>query len=277
MLPISILALLATMALADPLPSTDLLLKDRSPSGASSYITACEAAVNCETYIEPTTGRPNVRFKPGMEPGTDAYNSRHANSTIKRQSGSPKTQVTLGDNTIYWGCGIDPVATLNNVSSICATSGQCLTDPFSTSITYVVPKSTSWTSDNLTITAVGTYPSWMRNGLVEGVQAAMSAHGVIKTTTEYYSVDVIPTTLHGLDTKDVACQVAKAPNDIGLSVYSGNYLEATIRVNIALVPPPESGFCSTFSSIAGAIVSVFGTAGADLAAIFGIVGAACGA
>lgn len=142
MLHASILALLATMAPIGPLPSTNLLLEDCSPSAPSSYITACEAADNCETYIEPTTGRPSIRFKTGMEPGTEDYISRLAKSKTKRQSGYPQTQVTVGDTTIYWGCGIDPVATLNNVS--CATWGQCIdTDSFSTFIGFGVYSSPS--------------------------------------------------------------------------------------------------------------------------------------
>ena len=277
MLQVAILALLATMALAGPLSSSNLLLEDRSPSAQASYITACEAADNCETYIDPTTGRPNIRFKTGMEPGTEDYTSRLAKSKTKRQSGYPKTQVTVGDTTISWGCGIDPVATLGNVSSVCATSGQCIpTDSWSTSVNFGSAPHSS-TSETLTITALGTYPSWIRNGLVEGVQAAMSAEGVITTSTLNFVEFTSPTNGDRPTQKRDAesCQVAKAPNSIGLGVYSSpGALEATITVTIA-VQTPQNGFCSTMTSVAGAIAGAFGPVGADLAAIFGVVSASC--
>lgn len=278
MLHVSILALLATMALAGPLPSSNSLLEDRSPSAQSSYITACEAADNCETYVDPTTGRPNIRFKTGMEPGTEDYTSRLAKSKTKRQSGYPQTQVTVGDTTVSWGCGIDPVATLGNVSSICATSGQCIpTDSWSTSVNF--PPSWpggNWASESLTITATGTYPSWIHNGLVEGIQAVMSAKGVITTSTVKWFDDNRPTGGQRPPQKrDGSCQVAKAPNFIGLGVYSSlNTLEATIGVSIAL-QTQQNGFCTTISSISGAIAGAFGPEGAGLAAIFGIISATC--
>ena len=278
MLHVSIIALLATMALAGPLTSTNLSLEDRSPSAPSSYIAACEAADNCETYIEPTTGRAKIRFKSGMEPGTDDYNSRMANSNVKRQSGYPQTQVTVGDHTIYWGCDIDPVATLGNVSSICATSGQCVeTDSFSKSVTYTTPGSDSEEdSETLAITATGTYPSWFRNGLVEGIQAAMSAKGVITTSEATYVATIGPNTINGQQITTKSCQVAKAPNYIGLGVYSGpDTLEASIGISIAL-HTHQDGFCKMFTAIAGAIAGAFDPEGTPLAVIFGAVGATCG-
>ncbi|KAK0511185.1 hypothetical protein JMJ35_006737 [Cladonia borealis] len=273
------------MALAGPLPSTNSVLEGRSPSSQSSYITACEAADNCETYIDPTSGRTNIRFKAGMEPGTDDYNSRVANSKIKRQNGSPYTQVTLGDHTISWGCGIDPVATLGNVSSICATSGQCIpTDSWSTTVDFpLLPPENSKNSETLTITATGTYPSWSRNGLIEAVQAVMSAQGVITDSTVPFETE---TDSHPTGTRppqkrvdsDDSCTLAQAPNYIGLGVYfADDALMSTFDVTITL-QEQTNGFCSKFSSIAaltGAIAGAFGPIGADLAAIFGSISASC--
>ena len=279
MFQVSILALLATMALAGPLSPRNSPLESRSPSAQSGYISACEAADNCETYIDPTTGQPIIRFKAGMEPGTEDYTARLAKSKTKRQSGYPQTQVTVGDTTVYWGCGIDPVATLNNVSSICATSGQCIdTDSWSTSVTYGTPDSDITSSETMTITAQGTYPSWIRNGLIAGVQAAMSAQGVITTSTVNYMVQTGPINKNGMQTEGESCQVAQAPNFIGLGLYSSpNTLEATIAVSIA-VQTPNNGFCATVgptSSFTGAIAGAFGPVGAGLASIFGVISAAC--
>ncbi len=280
MLHVSVLALLATMALAGPLPSSNSLLEDRSPSAQSGYITACEAADNCETYIDPTTGRHNIRFKTGMEPGTEDYTSRVANPKTKRQSGDSYTQVTVGDNTVSWGCGIDPVATLGNVSSICATSGQCMpNDPWSTTVNFPpIPPGTS-PSESLTITATGTYPSWIRNGLVEGVQAVMSAKGVVTTSTVNFVDSNRPNSGERPPQKrDGSCQIARAPTDIGLGVYlDSGALEATITVTIAL-QTQQSGFCNTMGStiaLTAAVAGAFGPVGAGFAAIFGVISAEC--
>ena len=279
MFQVSILALLATMALAGPLSPQNSLLENRSPSAQSGYISACEAADNCETYIDPTTGQPIIRFKAGMEPGTEDYTSRLAKSKSKRQSGYPQTQVTVGDTTVYWGCGTDPIATLSNVSSICATSGQCInTDAWSTSVTYATPDLDVSSPEIMTITAQGTYPTWIRDGLVEGVQAAMSAPGVITYSVVNYMVTTGPINKNGPQTEGESCIVANAPDFIGLGVYSSaNTLEATIAVSIA-VQTPDNGFCATVgpaSSFTGAISGAFGPVGAGIAAIFGIISAAC--
>ena len=268
MIHISLLAFLATLVFAGPLPN----------SGQSSYISACEAADNCETYTDPTSGYVNVRFKSGMEPGTDDYNTRVANSHAKRQSGYPQTQVTIGDDTIFWGCGVDPVATLSNVGAVCATSGQCITNaPYTETVQYVSPTVNVQTAEPLTISAVGTYPSWIRNGLVQGVQAAMSASGVVNTTAMDYIVTTGPINKNGPQIEGETCNVASAPSFIGLGVYSAqNVLEATITVTVD-VQTPASGFCALApaSALSGAVVSAFGAPGAALGAIFGTVSAVC--
>lgn len=252
----------------------------RSPSTKPSYLTACEAADNCETYPDPISGQVNIRFKSGMEPGSADYETRVANSYAKRDSTYPQTQATVSDATILWGCDIDPVATLNNVSSICATSGQCIDNsPWTEDVTYAIPGQDVTTPETLTITAQGTYPSWIRNGLVEGVQAAMSAQGIITTNTVNYTVTTGPTNKNGPQVKGESCTVATAPSFIGLGVYSAeNVLEATISVS-ASIGTPGSGFCASgvaqTSALTGAIAGAFGPVGAGIGAVFGTISAAC--
>ena len=105
----------------------------------------------------------------------------------------------------------------------------------------------------------------------------MKAEGVITTSTLNFVEFTSPTNGDRPTQKRdaVSCQVAKAPNSIGLGVYSSpGALEATITVTIA-VQTPQNGFCSTMTSVAGAIAGAFGPVGADLAAIFGVVSASC--
>ena len=103
----------------------------------------------------------------------------------------------------------------------------------------------------------------------------MSAKGVITTSEATYVANVGPNTINGQQITTKSCKVAKAPNYIGLGLYSGpDMLEANIGVSIAL-HTHQDGFCKMFTAIAGAIAGAFGPEGAGLAAIFGVVGATC--
>ena len=133
--------------------------------------------------------------------------------------------------------------------------------------------------ETITIDATGTYPPWIRNGLVEGVQAAISAKGFITTSTVSYDVYTpgFAKDDGGAETT-ASCQVAKAPDFIGLSRYSSpSSLDAFITVSIS-IQTPQNGFCGTIgpaSSITGAVAGAFGPVGAGIAAIFGTVSAVC--
>ena len=169
MLTLGLLSLLATTALSNPLS------QDSKPARQPR----CTGAGNCETWVD-SAGNVRNRFKRGMEPGTEDYTLHLA----KRDTSYPQTQITVGDATIVWGCGIDPVATLNNVSAICSTSGQCITNaPWSIPVQYVSSNpggySPAAVADTLTLNADGTYPAWLRNGLVEALQTAAAAPGLV--------------------------------------------------------------------------------------------------
>ena len=265
-----LLTLAIAQTLAKPLPS------DKSKT---SYVTACENAVNCETY-KLSNGHTSIRFIKGMEPGTTDYADRLLRFKAKRED-TTTTQVTVSDKTAYWGCGIDPVATLNNVSSICETSGQCISNsPWSTDIEYVDPTDTQngydASSGTLTISATGTYPSWIRNGLVAGLQGAMGAKDVITTSTVTYAVTDGAINKNGPQMHGEDCTVATAPSYVGLGVYSApNVLMATISAEISAVGSDGgNGLCGT-AGIVGAIAGAFGPGGAVVGAIFGTVSASC--
>ena len=259
--------ILLTLAIAQTFANP--LSSDKSKT---SYVTACENAVNCETFKLPN-GHTSIRFIKGMEPGTTDYADRLLRSKVKRED-TTTTQVTVSDKTAYWGCGIDPVATLNNVSSICDTSGQCISNsPWSTDIIYVDPtdSNSGSTSGTLTISATGTYPSWIRNGLVAGLQGAMGAKGVSTSSTATYLV--IGFAKDGGSYQE-HCTVATAPSYVGLGVYSApNVLMATISAEISASGGGD-GLCGG-AGIVGAIAGAFGPVGAAVGAIFGTVSASC--
>lgn len=133
-------------------------LSSRTPSSISSdpFLVACQRATNCETYTDPS-GLERIRFKAGMEPGSKDYDKPVGN-LAKRDTtdapGYPQTQVTVGDQTLWWGCGVDPVQTINNLSSICDTSGECVSnEPWTLPIEYVSPDPSPEQSATLTLTA----------------------------------------------------------------------------------------------------------------------------
>ncbi|KAG8527316.1 uncharacterized protein KY384_008060 [Bacidia gigantensis] len=260
-------ALFASVAIAGPLLS-------RAPPN-SDVVSRCENAVNCETYHD-DNGKLKVRFKEGQEPGTDAYNQLHKFRKVKRDGAS--TSVTLSDSTIWWGCDIDVIQTLDHIGDICKTSGSCVTsEPWTTDVKYVDPGDVQPESDVLKISATGHYPPWLRNGIVEAVKATYSADGVIDSqTTEYSAITGPSDYMGGPKVSMQQCKTSKAPQEIDIGFFSApNIMEATIQV-IVTVEQVENGFCSKGLPLAAAVTSAFGAWGAGIAAIFGTVSATCG-
>jgi hypothetical protein len=70
----------------------------------STALTACEAAPNCETYN--TDFGMRIRFKPGMEPGSEDYKSRFANATepytLSKRAKGITTHTTIGKSSISY-------------------------------------------------------------------------------------------------------------------------------------------------------------------------------
>lgn len=267
------LTLFASTALAGPLSSLSL----RSASSKSDVISRCENAVNCETYRD-SKGTLRVRFKAGQEPGTEAFENLHRSGKVKRDGAS--TSVTLSDDTILWGCGVDVVSTLSHVGDVCKTSGSCLTsEPWSTTVDWADPDAGTSGTENLTLSATGNYPPWLRNGIVNAVQATFSAKGVIDTQdTTFQAIEGFNEDGPIYDFEP--CTISKAPQEIDIVYFSApNVMEATIQV-IATVQPVNSGFCADGvaqgTALAAAIASAFGAWGAAIAGIFGTVSAVCG-
>lgn len=118
-----------------------------------------------------------------MEPGSTEYASRMARHTLENRSSKSKqqTQVTIGDNKVFWGCGTDPVAVLDHLGDSCKTSGQCVdSDPYEMSIDYLEPDGDISVEKTLSIADRGDYPPGMRNVLVKAIQEAAGAKEVIE-------------------------------------------------------------------------------------------------
>jgi len=278
MLSFGFIAILFTTAIAGPVPSPQ--------SNEVSYITACEGASNCETYTD-SNGRTRIRFVPGTEPGSADY----AHRMTKRDSDYPKTQVTIGDSTLVWGCDIDPVQTLNNLSSVCATSGQCVSNaPVDISVQWITPNpggmSNGPTTETLEISATGAYPSWLRNGMIEAIQAAARVPNLISWDRgQQYSSGITKArrdtagSTHADTTPGTSgvCDLATFSSYVGISLYSSpDTLEATMDASVSF-PTMVDGFCGSAQglAVAGSVAGMFGAPGAVLAGIFGTIAASC--
>ena len=124
------------------------------------------------------------------------------------------------------------------------------------------PAKTAPTPETITLTAQGTYPSWIRNGPKQGFQAAISANGLVDTQPVNYIVTTGPTNKNGPQVAGRSCTVAKAPSFVGMGVYSAEIvLEVTISVS-ASIGTPGSGFCASgvaqASALTGAIPKASG-------------------
>ena len=266
-------ALFAPLALAGPRsPSFP-----RNASSQSDVVSRCENAVNCETYRD-ANNKLRVRFKDGQEPGTEAFENLHKSLKGKRDGAS--TSITLSDDTIWWGCAVDVVSTLNHVGDICKTTGSCLTsEPWSETVEWADPSAGTSGTDTLTLTAQGNYPTWLRNGIVDAVQATYSAKGVIETQNTQFQANE-GFNQNGPIYSLQPCTISKAPQEIDIVYFSApNVMEATIQV-VATVQPVDNGFCATGEAqgtqLLGAIASAFGAWGAGIGAIFSTISAECG-
>ena len=268
-----LLILLGSAAWASPLAA-----RNEATPAKPSYITSCEAAHNCEIYTD-AKGKLKPRFKQGMEPGTAAYDD-HQKAAAHTKRGGSNTEITVSDSTIWWGCGVDPVQTLNNVSSVCQTSGACLSgSPYTLPVGYITPDSgdAQPNPETLSISATGNYPSWLHNGIVEALQAVMSAKGVVNTQSAHWGSGPASGREGALTAG--TCQVSQAPSEIVLTYFSApNTLEATVDVTVTL-GSDSGGFCGgalgDSAALVGAISGAFGAAGAGIAAIFGAISATC--
>lgn len=226
-------------------------------------------------------------------PNTDSNNdhpvwsphfSKRANSSTY-----PQTNFTFGDSKLVWGCNIDPVATLGNFSSICPSSGSCIAnEPHTQPILYTVPKTGSYTTgpvpESLVISAQGFYPADKQETVLQAVQTAVSANGLIQWDRGQKWASTVPPLSPRIDQPPPqqykgTCDLATFSNYIGVDVWSSpTTIEAHLDITISL-PDLDDGFCGALgmgilglgAAIAGALDGE-----ATLAAFLGIIGATCG-
>ena len=197
-----------------------------------------------------------------------------------RQATYPRTNVTFGDATNLWGCGTDPEATFKaQLPAMCPESGSCISNaPYTTGVTYVSTEDSSPNHETLTMTPQGAYPPGLADSIIQAIETATTASGVLTWQTVTYGVQNGPINHEqGLVMKPETCQVATFPAFIGVEFCATEDQCGNIQLAIDVTKPAD-GFCAgagQASSLAASIGSAFGPAGGALGGIFGTVSAAC--
>ena len=246
-------------------------------------LSECDRAVNCERWTDETElVRP--RFKKGMEPGSADFEKRMA--LVKRDSDAVSTSFAVNDNQLTWGCNIDPVQTINNLSSICF-DGSCPGDPWSQTVTYVpaAPGSVAHGQPGYTLeisVVDGHYPTWWRNGMIQSIQDVMASPKFITWDKNQgweehnYKRDNAP----GVDPQPGTsgyCDVATTTTGISLTTTHGDALFAILDIKISIADGAP-GFCAAAGILntGGTLLGAIPGLGAVLAGAMGTITAVCG-
>lgn len=270
MLSIALLSLLAIRAFALPRTTVENVVSKRSllegRATTPDYILACEAASNCATFTD-STGQVQVK---GVTAGTSTTSVKVTSTTVEGIT-YPHTFVTVGDQQIPWGCDLNPVATLGNLSNadMCPLSGMCIVGQasYSQPVGYIAAKPSGTAAApvpaTMTIQAQGTYVPDLRDLMVEAIQGV--AGGMMKkdlgqkwegsdagtskrslssddgANSNNHKRDVIPTET----TTQGTCDIYTMASSIGVSYYeTASSLTASMSAVITLQDPDE-GFCGS--------------------------------
>ena len=257
---LSLFPLLATLiahSLTNPLPSDTF----------SHARQSCESDPSCSVHEDALTGI------------VDLIQPRAAIAT----------KIDFADAKMSWGCNVDPIQTMGNLSSACpAGDASCPNGVFSIPIQSIQPPpsgSPPGASVNnpvpstLDFAVTGSYPSSMRDGMLELVKVAAGQNikwyrGVpwLTHVMRDTAVEAAPSSLMN---QRGTCDIAVQSSGIDVTRWDGvGTSQITVKVVNSVM---SSGFCSDFSSVGvgSAVMGMIPQVGGGLAAIFGVVTAGC--
>jgi hypothetical protein len=229
-------------------------------------ISQCEAAVNCEIYDGPY-GQ-DIRFKKGMEPGSDHYKSIFPNSTantprvVKRNT---QTHITVGQASMNWGT-TNPCDAIHHLYNVCH-EGACEDGGFSTPTQdiYTTGRNSGPRSRTINMYPQGQYNGWdQRNCYVDAIVAAMSKNQ--KWTKHDW-------TIYTKEGEDSGTQWwGEQTNFIAINKFYNNALQGFMQVRSEM----DTGDDNWCGKLAGAIGAFAGAVNPIAGGFFGFVGAVCG-
>ncbi|CAD6569258.1 MAG: hypothetical protein ASARMPRED_002686 [Alectoria sarmentosa] len=194
--------------------------------------------------------------------------------------GFPQTNVTLGDVTNLWGCGTDPEAIFTaQLQALCPDSRSCISNqPNMASVKYVSPDDTMPNQETRAITPQGAYPAGMAGPIIQAIETATKASGVLTWQTIDYGTKNGPITHEtGLSLSRQTCQVATFPAFIGVEYCDSPDHCGNIQLSIKVTKPVD-GFCvgtGQAASLGSSMSATFGPVGEILSSTFGIISAIC--
>ncbi|KAF2836741.1 hypothetical protein M501DRAFT_1018623 [Patellaria atrata CBS 101060] len=259
MLTSTLFALLAGTALA--VPTTSAVKSPIHPE----QLAMCEAAENCETYETPDGLL--IRFKAGMEPGSEDYNRRFPNGTehgaiVKRDT---QTHVTFGRTSINYGT-TNPCDALHHCLYDYCHEGSCDPNICQTDTQDIVRQGTSSGPRHRTISisANGQYNGWEeRDHYVDAVVAAAS-QGQKWTQHDWC--------IHTRDGDDCGTQWwGEQTNFVSVNKwYNGNF-RGFIQAQVSM----DGGDDNWCGRLGGALGSIAGVVNPIAGGFFGFVSALC--
>ncbi|KAI9888332.1 MAG: hypothetical protein M1814_000585, partial [Vezdaea aestivalis] len=241
-------------------------------SAAYDSLDLCEAARNCETYVN-EEGRTMVRFKEGMGPGSDSYETH----VRKRDNSNYVTTFKLSDNKFVWGCNADPKATLYNTIIKKCPEDQSACDE--TNMEFPVQTLNSKQTSNglesnvLVLKMSGHWPRGQQNLFRDGLSKATLLFQQWERGVNWFKTPA-GNTNHGIKPiEHGTCDLATFTNFIDMTVYNGDSLVGYMNMQASL-KDVSSGFCH-FADVAAAVAGPVPLVGPAIAATFGFVKANC--
>lgn len=176
-------------------------------------------------------------------------------------------KISLGDQ--------DPTDLFSQVGTKCADAGSC--DPNAWTGKGQEPGSPQGLEDvDISMVAHGLYPVWIHNGLYDALMTALSK-AVTKETKTYTPSTTCTSSIGCFGSSDKSIDVYTIPDWIAVYWYNPddcNADPAYMGVQTSVKVEGSSGFCSTFSTLGGAVASSLGAPG-GAGVVFSLLGLSC--
>ncbi|MCJ1347368.1 hypothetical protein MMC31_005592 [Peltigera leucophlebia] len=180
-------------------------------------------------------------------------------------------KLTFSDETIKLGTiTIDEI--IKNLAVACSTQGQCDTSPFEITGDTINPGLAFTTGETLTVNPSGSYPTWIHNGLIDALSAAVKAIAECKpinTTPACYG-----NAMAYCPSQEITLSQCTVPQYWGINFQPpdlGNAAPPFIGADMA-IKVDDDGFCGTFTTSLGAVAGAVNGIGGG---IFSLLSLAC--
>ncbi|KAF8249104.1 hypothetical protein K440DRAFT_622487 [Wilcoxina mikolae CBS 423.85] len=242
----------------------------------------CKSAPNCETYE--THYGTMIRFKPGMEPGTEVHKrflSSSEGDALSKRDDTDNTRVTVGDGTVNYGStGASGVGgAIHHLYDTCH-EGSCDRSAFEVSTQIVASQHESVGEYKVLLHPDGQYNGWSERGVFVEAMVAVANQGEKCDNIDWANGGGFG---NWASNNGGTVRQCTQTNFISVNRFSKEgYLKGFMSVLVEL-QSPGSGWCGTAAALGGAISSAVGAVpatavgGALGSGFFGIISVLCSA